>query len=262
MDGNNEKNFLEDIKHIDDKILTQQQIINEIHRQIGKTYMQIHAEDFEDNFAEYVNKIRDSENEIAKLNNRIKTIKGIIDCPHCGKEIHKNDIICNFCGKAVAKITLSFDEENVRQCPYCKTFLSNSMSFCYCCGQAVDLTSQNLQNIVSKANEPDNQTAAEEVAINKCSNCGSIVSEDDDFCSVCGHSIKALSETIETDGSCPKCGKTITNEDSYCPFCGTAIDKCKTNDTSKLCTMCGAKINGNLSFCTVCGTKLSKINTK
>ena len=70
----------------------------------------------------------------------------------------------------------------------------------------------------------------------KCKYCGSLVEDNDKFCSSCGAS--------EFNKICPNCGSEITG--AYCPNCGT-----KANQKAKVCPECGTEYYSNA--CPNCG---------
>jgi RNA polymerase subunit RPABC4/transcription elongation factor Spt4 len=53
--------------------------------------------------------------------------------------------------------------------------------------------------------------------INKCENCGMIITSHKKICPICGKSIE-LKELIK---KCSNCGMTITKSIKKCPICGT-----------------------------------------
>ena len=122
---------------------------------------------------------------------------------------------------------------------------------------------------------------------NRCSNCNSLVADDDTFCPHCG-------EYFDEETVCPECGNMISGEGAVCEKCGTTVQETKKNEnilkrekwkddirkvrvdgnrvrrvrkarktnTVKeetngfMCSMCGAAVKGSASKCNECGTEL------
>lgn len=53
-----------------------------------------------------------------------------------------------------------------------------------------------------------------------------------------------------TKSTCSTCGSVLNDDEQFCSNCGAKIDKSKT------CPQCGASLKTNAKFCSNCGTKL------
>ncbi|MDP7264615.1 MAG: zinc ribbon domain-containing protein [Candidatus Thermoplasmatota archaeon] len=126
------------------------------------------------------------------------------------------------------------------------------------------------------------------LAGSRCSNCNSLVADDDTFCPHCG-------EYFEDEVFCPECGNIVPGEDATCEKCGITIrgkaitedfqnrekwkddirktrretdrvprvvkgtlmaDSVKEDVDGFMCSMCGAAVKGSAGKCNECGTEL------
>lgn len=62
----------------------------------------------------------------------------------------------------------------------------------------------------------------------KCPFCGSEVSTESVFCSVCGERIPSVSVPIQKEEqgtkTCPNCHAIVSDDCTFCVFCGTKLD--------------------------------------
>lgn len=91
----------------------------------------------------------------------------------------------------------------------------------------------------------------------KCSNCGSILSENAKFCRECGQKINLETEALE-GLICPDCGNILEKDAAFCNECGKKISNENDNEENIYCPKCGKSQNINALFCGECGAKLTE----
>jgi predicted RNA-binding Zn-ribbon protein involved in translation (DUF1610 family) len=79
----------------------------------------------------------------------------------------------------------------------------------------------------------------------RCSKCGIMAKDDDNFCAKCGNHIERRQE-------CPNCGAEISDEDMFCRKCGAEIK------TAYQCPECGAVATDDDPVCVKCGARFEK----
>lgn len=79
----------------------------------------------------------------------------------------------------------------------------------------------------------------------RCSECGVVAKDDDNFCAKCG-------TPIERKKECPNCGAEVSEEDVFCRKCGAEIK------TAYQCPECGAVATDNDPVCPKCGARFEK----
>ena len=108
--------------------------INECYVQIGKTYVDLHADSPELPFAEMVSGIKDAQAKIAEYREHIIQIKGVFTCPNCGEELPLNVAFCSACGTKIEKQEPVMPNPNIRYCQDCGAPLQEGYVFCINCG--------------------------------------------------------------------------------------------------------------------------------
>lgn len=108
--------------------------INEFYAQIGKTYVDLHADSYEIPFTEMINGIKDAQAKISEYREHIIQVKGVFSCPNCGEELPLGVAFCSSCGTKIEKQDAAMQNSNTRYCPECGTPLQEGYVFCINCG--------------------------------------------------------------------------------------------------------------------------------
>lgn len=153
--------------------------INGIFQQIGKLYYELHADNCEEAFSDFVSQIKDCENRIAQYKEQIDRVKGVKKCPQCGGDSPLEAKFCNSCGyHFVNNSTEAAPVDKTIKCAKCGSELSEGSAFCENCGAS----------IASQQNE-SGESNTEVVKVIKCANCGEDVG-DSAFCTNCGTKVE------------------------------------------------------------------------
>lgn len=108
--------------------------INELYAQIGKMYVDLHADSFEVPFTEMINGIKDAQAKIAEYREHIIQVKGVFTCPNCGEELPLNVAFCSACGTKIEKQEPTTPNPNTRYCQDCGAPMQEGYVFCINCG--------------------------------------------------------------------------------------------------------------------------------
>lgn len=124
--------------------------LNQLYGQVGRLYVELHGDDFEEAFAELIGQVKDAGQTIQSYRQQIEEIKTSGD---------------------------KKEEEVVsgRRCPECGVPVPEGRRFCTSCGKPIP-----------QEEEPAEEPAEEESAGKVCSNCGAVLADDALFCEKCG----------------------------------------------------------------------------
>lgn len=166
---------LADTFRLNTMISEQEKIITNQYFQIGKLYVSIHKDNYEDDFSGMISAIAEAEAKIRDYKKQIQDIKGVQRCEKCGAEVPNGAAFCSSCGATMPKIQTPEPTDYVK-CENCGTNVKKGMRFCTSCGKPMETVA------APAAKESVVETAAEKT----CSNCGAKVETDLAFCTECG----------------------------------------------------------------------------
>ena len=141
--------------------------IKNLYQEIGKVYVESHAEDFDPAFGEMIAGINDAKAKIAEYTEQVKRLKGVVLCPICGGDVPYGAPFCSACGsKLNAQEQTNDAANNVSRCANCGVPLKDGSAFCTNCGTKV--------------------AAPAAPAARVCANCGKTLEATSNFCTNCG----------------------------------------------------------------------------
>lgn len=168
---------LSETSRLSSVISEEEKKINNNYSQLGKLYVSIHPNDYEEEFAGMINSINESEEKIKDYRKQIQDIKGVLRCEKCGAEVQKGVAFCSSCAAPMPNMQAVNTEEFVA-CEGCGSMVKKGMHFCTTCGKSM----------VPPVEQPPselNQTA-EEIQEKICPGCGAKSMDDSAFCAGCG----------------------------------------------------------------------------
>lgn len=169
---------LADTSRLNSMISEEEKIITNQYFQIGKLYVSIHKDDFEDDFAGMIGVVAEAESKIRDYKKQIQDIKGVQRCEKCGAEVPNGAAFCSSCGATMLKIQAPVSTDYIK-CENCGTEVKKGMRFCTSCGKPIEA--------VKAAS--DMPVTEQTVIIERekvCPNCGAKVEEGLAFCTECG----------------------------------------------------------------------------
>ncbi len=217
-----------DVARINSMISEEEKRVNNSYYQLGKTYVSLHATDYDPSFSDFINAIKESEAKILEYRQQIQIIKGVVRCDNCGAENPNNVAFCSSCGSPMPQSPVVTNTDDRIKCLYCGSMVKK-LKFCTVCGKPLSTP------------EPENQIQnPEPISFNQrttiCPNCGTAMDAALDFCTECGTPLKERKEPLADVVSARN-----------------VIDN--SNAQLKVCPVCGAQVPSELVFCTECGTK-------
>ena len=108
--------------------------IHEFYAQIGKLYVDLHADSYETAFTEMIAGINEANAKISEYKEHIIQVKGVFICPNCGEELPINVAFCSACGTKIEKQDTTVQNNNTRYCQDCGAPLQEGYVFCINCG--------------------------------------------------------------------------------------------------------------------------------
>lgn len=94
---------LSEIAKFKSMIFDEEAKIDKAYLEIGKLYVEKHAEDGDEEFAELIASIAEAKENLKSYQHQIEDIKGVAHCPKCGAEVPLGDAFCGSCGAAMPK---------------------------------------------------------------------------------------------------------------------------------------------------------------
>lgn len=126
-----------EVTRLNSQISSERKIIDSCYLEIGKLYYQRHQESPEQCFAEYIEKIHQSERNIEQWNEEIVRIKKLRKCVNCGADIPADALFCNVCGAKNELPSSAPAQSGGDFCPKCGTSIGADAVFCPNCGTKV-----------------------------------------------------------------------------------------------------------------------------
>ena len=124
--------------------------ITTAYEQIGKLYVERHADCPEPDFVEYIDTIKAAENNIAECRQKLQDLKGVTVCPACGAEVTNESMFCPSCGN---RIRTEQPKPQGPVCPNCGAPLTEGSKFCTSCGVAVEAEAAKPQDDTTQDND-------------------------------------------------------------------------------------------------------------
>lgn len=260
--------------------------INNHYYQIGKLYATIHQNDPENELADLVAAVVESEKKIKEYRTQIQDMKGVVRCEKCGAEVAKGAAFCSACGAAVPKPVAPV-QDNLEKCASCGAMVEKGMRFCTSCGKPMAAVTANepvqetVVEVSAKATCGNSVAKAETPApesFDTCGSCGALVEKGMRFCTTCGKPMEAVTAEVMEEATaieesskrvCANCGAMVEEDMRFCTTCGNAMESLAESPVEiidvepiveipakRVCVNCGAELEDDALFCTECGTKV------
>lgn len=134
------KDFAE-VTSLNSQINSQEDIIRNAYTEIGRAYFEAHRNQTEDPYMQQMQKIFAAQAAIEEKKQRIREIKGVKTCEHCGAEIPLGTTFCGNCGSKVEEpvspiqpVPALEEKPAAIHCPQCGIELPADAAFCTSCG--------------------------------------------------------------------------------------------------------------------------------
>lgn len=157
---------LADTSRLNMMISDEEKMINNQYLQIGKLYVSMHKDDFEEDFAGMIGAIAESETKIRDYRKQIQDIRGVQRCEKCGAEVPNGAAFCSACGAVMPKAPEPAPSET-KKCEHCGAEVKEGMRFCTSCGKPLE----------TPAAGDETAEPAEQAAEEQCPDCGTQAEE-------------------------------------------------------------------------------------
>lgn len=224
---------LADTSKLNALIGEQERTLNNLYFQIGKLYVSLHRNDFEEEFAGMLHGVADAEEKIRDYKRQIQTIRGVQLCEKCGTEVPNGAAFCSACGAPMPKPQPVIPTDTVK-CGACGAMVKKGMRFCTVCGTPMETAPAEIPAAIPEAVPVEVPAAVPEAP-------AVIPAAQQNETSDMQMTETAMEETTLL---------RTANEKMYYTEAPAAAP------AARFCTNCGAKMEGDLAFCTECGTKL------
>lgn len=278
-----------DIAKINSLISEEEKKINNLYTLIGKTYVQLHPLDYDEDLSAYFQAYRESEKQIADLNARLRQLKNIINCPGCGGEINSDAAFCSKCGYRMPPKPVAVPDGST-MCKACGAFVPKTMKFCTSCGAPMSLPTPSvpvtsIPNTVYAAQAsvpvapapaavPTMAPIATSAPVAPAPAPAAPLPEPDPiilpepteppldlFAPLSEHALPdaPVDTPAEPQGAtCTSCGAALEPDCAFCVVCGTPVNAnaAPAPASANKCPNCGAELDGDSLFCIECGSKV------
>ena len=197
----------------------EESLCERLYSQIGRKYIELHPENYEEAFTELVKCVRRSEMKIKELKKELGIDTSKVVCPKCRAELPGGISFCSFCGNNLTS------GNNARSTP-----------------RSVKGNEINKTDLLHK-NEPvpsvNSKTSCDEKGdLKRCSCCGNLQDSALRFCTKCGERMANTNAIHRAET------KEMPN------------DAQKINDTKRSCPGCGNVQDVSIRFCMKCGARM------
>ncbi len=87
-----------EVAKLNSMVSDEEKRIEDAYLQIGKTYCELHKDNYEEAFATAMESIVAANEKIVELKKQIQTVKGVVICAKCGAEVPSGSSFCSACG--------------------------------------------------------------------------------------------------------------------------------------------------------------------
>ncbi len=158
-----------DVAKLNTMISENEKVITNQYYQIGKLYVLLHKENFEEDFAGMMTAVADAEAKIKDYKKQIQDIKGVRRCEKCGAEVPNSSVFCSSCGAAMPKQQTAASDDCIK-CQSCGAEVEKGSRFCTFCGKPMEVAG----------------TPAAKPKAKICPKCGAKAEGNSIFCTECG----------------------------------------------------------------------------
>lgn len=102
-----------DILKVKEQIRQDKREIRDLTYKIGKTYIKLHQDDYEEEYEKYFTSLKTVKEALAEKEKELQKLNERIQCTECGAEISASDDYCPKCGTPVAFDTELKEEETI-----------------------------------------------------------------------------------------------------------------------------------------------------
>lgn len=259
-----------DTIRLNNRISEEERNINAAFLSIGKKYVELHPNDAEAAYSEYLDTIVQSQQKIAEYQEQIRKNKHLLLCKNCGAEIPEAVLFCTKCGTENPVGKQMAEERAAREaaeraamqqaaaaqqsaaaaagevCPNCGKPKIPGAMFCTSCG---------MRYVTPQAAAPAAAPTPVPVPVPAAAPAPETASAPTEAPAPAEEAPAAA-----PGKTCPNCGHAVPEGNKFCINCGAALEAAPAPaaeaPAEQVCPNCGKSIPAGNKFCTGCGTKL------
>lgn len=185
--------------------------IRQCYTQLGETYYKrTKSGTIPEEFEGIFERIGMLDSKIIQLQEQMKRVKGLRNCPKCGAEVADEAIFCPGCGFSLPPKVTPIPQPALQQkrCENCGSMVDEDAAFCTECGWS--FTNQ-PQVDTSYMTEDDDEAT---VLLNDCQDTAANESVSEQI----------LPDEVENIRVCKNCGAPLRPQSMFCTNCGTRAD--------------------------------------
>lgn len=123
------------VKKFDEQIAETESKIGNQFKELGMAYYKKHRNDDSEEYKQFIQTVRELEQDKAVLEKNKLAAQGLRECDHCHQIITLDSAFCNKCGAKLEAIVLSSGDGKF--CQACGASLDEGDSFCTSCGAKI-----------------------------------------------------------------------------------------------------------------------------
>lgn len=188
--------------------------LTECYMKLGETYYNRTNVNVPEEYQGIFERIKVLELQITQLQEQMKRVKGIRNCPKCGQEVAEDAIFCPNCGFSLPPVVMAPPESQVPQkhCPSCGSMVDEDAVFCTECGWSFANQTQIMDEEVVYGNDERDEDAT--VMLNSYQEKTEQPQAE-----------QLTAEEIKDIRVCKECGAPLKPQSMFCTNCGTRAEE-------------------------------------
>lgn len=191
--------------------------INDCYTKLGETFYSRTKENVPEEYRGIFERIKMLNSQIIQLQEQMRRVKGVRNCPKCGMEVTQDALFCPGCGYSLPPMTVPVLQSDTPQkhCPSCGGMVDEDALFCTECGWSFSNKSQDVDSVVTYEEDDEATILLEhyDEAVEE--------RQQDDYAKV----EQIVPEEVESIRICKKCGAPLRPQSMFCTNCGTKSEE-------------------------------------
>lgn len=192
--------------------------INECYTKLGETFYTRTKTNIPEEYQGIFERIKMLNNQIILLEEQMRRVKGVRNCPKCNQEVSEDAIFCPSCGFSLPPMAspVFHPELPQKHCPNCGNTIDEDAAFCTECGY-------------SFANQPQQEETATACQVEEDDEATVLLDnyQDEAHEGLQNHSAveQITPEEVESIRVCKVCGAPLRPQSVFCTNCGARSEE-------------------------------------